>query len=117
MISFEICMVQLSVGFSRGSTVYCQGSRIVFLSFFLSFGRKISRFFGLVKNIPCDSISIFVSVPHVAHTKPLNRTQDLTESRGRLASHAGDLGDLVFHPSWGGGGGGGGGGEMKDELP
>ena len=54
MISFEICMVQLSVGFSRGSTVYCQGSRIVFLSFFLSFGRKISRFFGLVKNIPCE---------------------------------------------------------------
>ena len=61
MISFEICMVQLSVGFSRGSrvegrgsTVYCRGSRIVFLSFFLSFGRKISRFFGLVKNIPCE---------------------------------------------------------------
>ena len=30
-----------------------------------------------------------MSVPHVAHTKPLNRTQDLTESRGRLVSHAG----------------------------
>ena len=26
-----------------------------------------------------------MSEPHVAHTKPLNRTQKLTESRGRLA--------------------------------
>ena len=29
-----------------------------------------------------------MSEPHVAHTKPLNRTQNLTESSGRLASQA-----------------------------
>ena len=33
-------------------------------------------------------MTIFMSEPHVAHTKPLNRTQNLTESRGRLASQA-----------------------------
>ena len=30
-----------------------------------------------------------MSEPHVAHTKSLNITQNLTESRGRFASHAG----------------------------
>ena len=56
MISFEICMFQLSVGFSRGSRVDGILSRVEgsFLIVFFSFGRKISRFFGLVKNIPCE---------------------------------------------------------------
>ena len=30
-----------------------------------------------------------MSEPRVAHTKPLNRAQNLTESRRRLASHVG----------------------------
>ena len=34
-------------------------------------------------------MTVFMSEPHVAHIKSLNITQNLTESRGRLASHAG----------------------------
>ena len=62
MISFVLCMVQLSVGFCRGSRVEGRMSGVdgilsrvkgkisriegSFLIVFLSFGRKISRFFG-----------------------------------------------------------------------
>ena len=75
MISFVLCMVQLSVGFCRGSRVEGRMSRVdgilsrvegkvsrvecSFLIVFLSFGRKISRFFGRVKNIPCEFYNNF----------------------------------------------------------
>ena len=68
MISFVLCMVQLSVGFCRGSRVEGRMSRVdgillrvegSFLIVFLSFSRKNSRFFGRVKNIPCEFYNNF----------------------------------------------------------